>query len=128
MDPISDMFIRIKNAYRAGHESALVPYSKFRYEIAKALERAGFLGKVERKGKRVRKSIEVPMQYNKEGGPAMNGVKIISKPSRRLYTPYRGIRRGVQGGVLILSTPQGVMSGQEARRAKVGGEVIAEIW
>lgn len=128
MDPISDMFIRIKNAYRAGHEAVVIPYSKFKYEIAKTLERSGFVGKVDRKGKRVRKVLEVALKYNAEGEPAVSGVRLISKPSRRFYTSYSDIRRAEYGGSWIISTPQGVMSGPEAKKAKVGGELIAEIW
>lgn len=128
MDPISDMFIRIKNAYRAGHEAVFIPYSKFKYEIAKTMERSGFVGKVDRKGKRVRKVLEVALKYNVEGEPAVSGVRLISKPSRRLYTPYGGIRRAEHGGSWIISTSQGVMSGPEAKKAKVGGELIAEVW
>ncbi|MBI2640772.1 MAG: 30S ribosomal protein S8 [Candidatus Sungbacteria bacterium] len=127
-DPISDMFIRIKNAYRAGHKAVLIPYSKFKHEIAKVLERGGFTGKIERKGKRVRKVLEIALRYSGNGEPALGGVRLISKPSRRLYSSHRDLSRAREGGTLIISTPQGVMSGKEARKAKVGGEMIAEIW
>lgn len=128
MDPISDMFIRIKNAYRAGHKSVLIPHSKFKQEIIRVLERAGLAGHIERRGKRVRKIIEVNLKYDKDGNPALSGIKFISKPSRRIYSSYEDIQRAREGGIVVISTSHGVMSGSEARKAKVGGEVIAEIW
>ena len=127
MDPISDLFIRIKNAQKAGHETAHIPYSKLKHEITKAFERAGFTGKTERKGKRVHKFLEITLLY--EGGqPKFRGVKLISKPSRRLYTPYRALRRAPHGGVVLVSTPKGILTDSEAKKEKVGGQLIAEIW
>lgn len=127
MDPISDMFIRIKNAYQAGHETAQIPHSQFKYEIAKVLERSGFIGKVEKKGKRTRKVLDAVLVYDGPE-PRVRGVKLISRPSRRLYAPYKDLRRSRHGGVVIISTPKGVLTDKEARKEKVGGELIAEIW
>lgn len=127
MDPISDMFIRIKNAQKAGHETVQFPYSKFKHEIIKTLERAGFVGKGERRGKRVRKMLEVALLYRGEE-PVVSNVKLLSRPSRRIYTPYQGIRRARHGGVIILSTPKGVLTEREARKEKAGGELIVELW
>ena len=127
MDPISDMFIRIKNAQKAGHETVQIPYAKFKYEIAMVLERSGFVGKVEKKGKRIKKTMEMELLYQNET-PIINGVKIISKPSRRLYISCKDIKQSRHGGIIILSTPQGVMTNTEARKAKVGGQLIAEVW
>ncbi len=127
MDPISDMFIRIKNASRAGHETVVLPYSRFKHELARVLERHGYVTGLERKGKRVRKTLEVSLKGGKDD-PAIHDVLLISKPSRRLYTPFREITRARRGGILIVSTPAGAMSGDEARKARVGGEMIAEIW
>ncbi len=121
------MFIRIKNAQKAGHEAVQIPYSKFKHEIAKTLERAKFVGDVERKGKRVRKTLEVALLYT-DGAPTVHEVKIISRPSRRLYAPHKDLRPPRHGGVLVLSTPKGVMTSEEARKAKVGGQLIAEVW
>lgn len=125
--PISDMFIRIKNAQKAGHETVQIPHAKFKYEIARALERSGFVGKVEKRGKRIRKTMEVELLYQNET-PIINGVKIISKPSRRLYIAYKAIKLSRHGGIILISTPRGVLTGQEARKAKVGGQLIAEVW
>ena len=127
MDPISDMFIRIKNAGVAGHESVRIPYSKFKYEIARVLERNGFVGRVERKGKRIKKILEIPL-ISRNAEPAIANVTLISKPSRRLYTPCRELRSARHGGAVVLSTQKGVLTGAEARKEKVGGELIAEVW
>lgn len=123
MDPISDMFIRIKNAKRAGKSAALIPYSKFKYEIARALLRASFVSEVERKGKRVKKMLEVIF-----GDRGLNDVRLISKPGRRIYTPAKIERRQSHGGTLILSTPKGVLTAAEAAGERVGGELLAEVW
>ncbi|TSD05021.1 MAG: small subunit ribosomal protein S8 [Parcubacteria group bacterium Greene0714_36] len=128
MDPISDMLIRIKNAQTAGHAAVLIPYSQMKHEIAKALERAGFIAGIDRKGKRVRKMLEVTLGGGGKESPAIRGVKLLSTPGLRRYLPYRDLQRASHGGIYILTTPQGVMSGSEARKQKVGGELIAEIW
>lgn len=127
MDPISDMFIRIKNAQRAGHESVQISHSKFKYEILKVLGRSGFVGKIERRGKRVRKTIDVALIY-KDEVPMVNDVRLISKPSRRLYMPYKELDRPRHGGIIIISTSTGVMTSRDAKSAKVGGQLIAEVW
>lgn len=127
MDPISDMFIRIKNARRAGHDAVLIPYSKFKHEIARALERAGMVGALERKGKRVRKILEIKL-LAPDQQTAFTDVRLLSTPSRRLYSSYKELKPVRRGGIMLLSTPQGVMSSIEARRARVGGQLIAEIW
>lgn len=125
-DPISDFFVRIKNAQKAGHETALAPYSKFKHEIARALERSGFVGKAEKKGRRVR-MLEVALLYHHRV-PLLQDVKLFSTPSRRLYTPYRAIPSARRGGVILLTTPRGVLNHREARKEKVGGQLLAEIW
>ncbi|MEK7099039.1 MAG: 30S ribosomal protein S8 [Patescibacteria group bacterium] len=127
MDTIADMLIRIKNAQTAGHDTVLMPYSQLKQEIAKALERGGFIAGTDRKGKRVRKILEVTLRGGKNT-PAIRGVKLLSTPGLRRYLPYRALRRAPHGGIYILTTPKGVMSGSEARKQKVGGELIAEIW
>jgi len=126
-DPISDMLIRLKNAARAGHETAALPYSQLKHEIAKVLERAGILSAIIRKGKKEKRVLEVAFVVS-DRGPAIHGVKLLSKPSRRLYAGYRTFRKSPRGGVIILSTPKGVMSTEEAKKEKVGGQFIAEVW
>lgn len=127
MDPISDMFIRIKNAQAAGHETVALPYSKFKHEIAKVLEKHEMVKSIERKGKRVRKTLEIELKPL-ESSVRIHDVKLISKPSRRLYTPFKKIPQPKHGGLVLLSTPKGVMCEREARKIKVGGEILAEVW
>jgi small subunit ribosomal protein S8 len=127
MDPLSDMLIRVKNARTAGKGSIQIPYSKFKHEIAKFLSEKEFVGKVERKGKRVKKFLEVELPpKQREGG--LKGVRLLSTPGRRLYAPYRKLPRSIRGGIVILSTSRGIMAANKARREKIGGEIIAEVW
>lgn len=121
------MFIRLKNAQRAGHEALRVPYSKFKYEILCTLSRSGFVGSVERKGKRIKKFIEVALLYP-DGKAAIRNLKILSTPGRRLYINAKDVRLSPRGGIIILSTTQGVMNEKEARKARIGGALIAEVW
>lgn len=121
------MLIRIKNAQSAGHESVFIPYSQLKHEIARTLERAGFVAAVARKGKRTRKMLEVTLSGATDA-PAIHGVKLLSTPGLRRYVPYRDLRRAPHGGTYILTTPRGVITSREARQQKVGGQMIAEIW
>ena len=128
MDPISDMLIRIKNASNAAKETVAVPHSKMKMSIADILAREGFLGAISRKGKKVRKNIDMALLYQGKK-PRVQGVKLLSKPSRRVYLGARSIysvRRGM--GRLIVSTSKGIMTGEEARKAGVGGEALFSIW
>ena len=127
-DPISDFFNRIQNAYRAERAATIVPYSRLKEEIAKVLEAKNYIAGYEKKGRKVRKFLEVKLRYDGTM-PAMHGVKRLSRPSRRLYAGASDIRPVKQGyGFLVISTSKGLMSGDEARKATLGGELIAEIW
>lgn len=125
-DPISDFFVRIKNAQKAGHQTVQIPYSKFKHEIARALERSGLVGGVEEKGRRMR-VLELALLYHNRV-PVLGDVKLFSTPSRRLYTPYRTIPSARRGGMILLTTPKGVLNHREARKEKVGGQLLAELW
>ncbi len=127
MDPISDFFIRIKNAQTAGHEAVQIPYSRLKHELARALERGGFVARPERKGKRVKKFLDVALIGGKENAK-VHGVRLVSTPGRRVYLPYKDLRRSSRGGILLLTTSKGILSSEEARQKKVGGQVIAEVW
>jgi small subunit ribosomal protein S8 len=127
MDPIADMLTSIQNAQRAKKESLRVSFSKLKFEIAKILEREGFVDKVEERG-RYKKSILIHLKYD-EGRPAISGVKRISKPGQRIYKGYSEIKRAKGGyGIAIISTSKGLMTDKEAKKQKVGGEVICEVW
>lgn len=127
-DPIGDMLVRIKNAYRAKKASVVIPHSNLKEEIAKVLEARGYISGIEKKGKKARKYLEFSLKYS-DGVPVLESARRISKPSRKMYAKASEIKPVRYGhGLLILSTPKGVMSGEEARRNRVGGEIIAEIW
>lgn len=107
-----------------GHSSVTLPYSSLKNAIAKILEREGYLTNVAKKNN----SLVVGLSYN-DGKPTIQGVKRISKPSRRLYMGVRDVHPVKKGyGLLVLSTPAGVVSGKEAKAKRVGGEVLFEIW
>lgn len=126
MDPISDFFIRIKNAQRAGHQTLQVSYSKFKHELAKALERAGLVGKIDKRGKRIRKTLEICLLYFEEK-PVINDLRLISKPGQRIYSSYQNLKPTRDRSIFFLSTSKGVLSGREAKKIKTGGELIVEI-
>lgn len=127
-DPISDMLIRIKNASRVGHDSVLVPFSELKFAIAELLVREGYLSSAVKRGKKVRKTLALSLVY-KAGTPALSDVKRLSKPSRRVYMHAKDIHSVRQGeGLLVLSTPSGLMTGAEAYKNKTGGEALFSIW
>jgi len=128
-DTVGDFIIRLKNAGAVHKESVLVPYSKFKMAIAEKLKDAGYIKAAEKKGKKVKKNIEVTLFYEKNGDHKIHNVKRISKPGRRMYKnagELHPIRFG--NGSLILSTPKGVLTEKEAQAAGVGGEALFEIW
>lgn len=132
MSPITDMLIRIKNAQSAGLENVSVPYSKMKSEIAEVLKNKGFIEEVESKKRKARRVevqfLDLKLKYT-DGQGAISGVKFISKPSRRRYTGRSELKPVKSGfGVSVVSTSKGIMTGEEAKKAKVGGEVLFEIW
>ena len=129
MDPIADMLTSIRNAQAARKETVSVPYSKIKMEIAKVLAKEKFIKEADHKGKKVNKIIDIVLNYDNLNQPAITSLKRVSKPSRRIYSPSSKIKKIRQGfGFQILSTPRGILSGKEARREKVGGEVICEVY
>lgn len=132
MDPISDFFISIKNAYLVKKERLFIPFSKMKFKIAKILEKHGYILEVAKKKKKWKKSehlyLELRLKYN-NGTPAFEGVRLISKPSRRIYLKKHEIKPVKSGyGISIISTSKGIMTGNEAKKLGVGGEIIAEVW
>ncbi len=128
MDPISDMLIRIKNAACAGRRTAVIPHSKIKMAIAGILEKNNFLKKAEKRGKKNNSVIDVEISYD-EKGPVLTGVKRISKISRRTYRSYKELNEFAhRQGITIISTPKGVITLNEARKARVGGEVLCRVW
>lgn len=128
MDPIADTLIQIKNAGMAGRETVFAPYSKFRHAVLSALLKEGYVASLEKKARKQKKVLEIGVAY-KDGKPRVEGVKKVSKPSRRLYAGTKKTWRVRQGyGDLFLSTPEGILTAKEARKKRAGGEVLFEIW
>lgn len=132
MNTVTDMLIRIKNAQAAKKERVLIPFSKSKFEVAKILKEKNFIQEIERKKKKVGKTeqsfLEIKLNPNSHQ-VAITGIKIISKPSRRFYLKKKDIKPVVSGyGTSIISTSKGIMTGQDARKNNLGGEVIAEVW
>ena len=124
-DPIADFLVRVRNAGLAGKEAVVIPASKMTNALATLLEQEGYVAAV---AKKKGGPITVTLAY-KNGRPVISGSKRISKTSRRMYMGVREVRPVKRGyGLLVLSTPAGVMTGKEAREKRVGGEVLFEIW
>ncbi|MDE2040923.1 MAG: 30S ribosomal protein S8 [Patescibacteria group bacterium] len=127
-DPISDLIIRLQNASFAGKPSVTVAYSKFVNNVAHALKKAGYVASVEKKGKLIGSELELTL-VRFDTGPRIHGVQRISKPSRRIYQKSTDIRTYRSGfGNTFLSTPKGIMIDGDAKKQKVGGEVLFKIW
>lgn len=130
-DPIADLLTRIRNAIMAKHETTTVPYSKMKEAIVKVLLEEGFIKnyQVMTGNKISEKRIKIYLKYDKYGTPVINSLTRISKPGRRIYKGYREIKKVLDTlGIAIISTPKGVMSDKIARKLKLGGEVICEVW
>jgi small subunit ribosomal protein S8 len=137
-DPIADFITRINNASAAKKASVSMPYSTLKESIAHVLNKAGYVKTVESKGKKIVKTLEVELAYisapasagaNVIGEPVVHGVDRVSKPSRRIYQKAKDIRPFKNGfGNVVLSTPKGIMLDVDARKQKVGGEVLFKIW
>ncbi|MBI4120430.1 MAG: 30S ribosomal protein S8 [Parcubacteria group bacterium] len=126
MDPIADMLVRIKNAQAVRKETVVLPFSKMKQEIARILQRARLIADYEKKGRSAAgRKLELRLNYD-SGRPAVSSVKRISKPGRRVYLGYREMF-SKSGALIIVSTSKGVMSAAEAKKAKLGGEVLCEI-
>ncbi len=125
-DPISDLIIRIKNGSDAKKASVAVLASKFAENVAHSLKKAGYLSSVEKS--KTRREIELGLVYF-DGEPRIHGVERLSKPSRRLYQKASDIRSFRSGfGNLVLSTSKGIMTDMEAKKNKLGGEILFKIW
>jgi small subunit ribosomal protein S8 len=127
-DPIGDMLAQIRNSGMAKKTSFSLPFSKLRFAVAAALLKEGYIASVTKKGKKVVKLMEIELLYV-NGKPRVSGTTRLSKPSRRVYFGVEDIKLIRNGyGLIMLSTPEGILSGNEARKKKVGGEALFKIW
>ncbi len=128
IDPIADMFIRIKNAQAVRKSTVIVPASKIKENIAQVLLQNKYIKSVARKPAEVGEILELELLYNGKE-PAISHLQRVSKVGARRYSSVESIPRPLSGhGLTILTTPQGVMSGAQAQKAGIGGEVIATVW
>jgi small subunit ribosomal protein S8 len=127
-DPIADMLTRIRNGIRARHPRVDMPASRLKVEIARILKEEGYIGnfKVSEDGKK--KVLKVTLRYGADGGNVISTLDRVSKPGRRVYVSADAIPRVLGGlGVSILTTPRGVVTGKQARKLRVGGEVLCTV-
>ena len=127
-DPIADFITRLKNASAASRETVTVPFSKLIYEIAELLKRESFVAEVAKRGKKVKKFIDLNLSYA-EGEPSVHGAERVSRLSRRVYLKKSEIKPVKFGqGILVVSTPSGLKTDKEARKEGIGGEALFKIW
>ena len=129
-DPIGDFLTRIRNASAAKHQRVDVPVSKLKTEIARILKDEGYISTFKLVDEnKTRKMLRVFLKYTPDRRSVITGIKRISRPGARTYLGSSGIRPVVGGlGISIMTTPKGLMSGRAARKAKVGGEILCEVW
>ena len=128
-DPIADMLTRMRNAIAAKHSRVDIPASKLKLEIARILKEEGYINNFVVKGEGPRRVIRIFLRYDARGTSSISHLQRVSRPGRRVYLGALEIPKVLGGyGVNIVSTSRGLMSGKRARREKVGGEVLAEIY
>ena len=128
-DPIADMLTRIRNAIRAGHPRVDIPGSKLKMELARILKEEGYINSYSTKGEGIKYMIRVFLRYDAKGTSSITHLSRVSRPGRRVYVGSGEIPKVLGGyGVNIVSTSQGLMSGKAARKANIGGEILAEVY
>jgi small subunit ribosomal protein S8 len=128
-DPIADMLTRIRNASMVNHRQVALPSSKIKVAIAQILKAEGFIGDYAVTNEKPQPNLVMRLKYTGRGDAVITGLDRVSKPGKRVYTSHRDIpwvRAGL--GITIVSTPKGLMTGREARQAKLGGEIICNVW
>lgn len=128
-DPIADMLTRIINALMARKKTVIVPASRIKLEIARILKEEGYIEDYHYIDEKPQSKIEIVLRYDENKRPVIAGLRRVSKPGKRIYMGYRDLPKVLDGlGIAIISTSQGIMTDYEARKRKIGGEVICEIW
>jgi len=128
-DPVGDMLARIRNAGGARHARMTCPMSKLKMAVANVLSTEGFVGSVSVEGDEKKPTLSVELRYQDDGRLMIEGMRRVSKPGRRMYLGANEVKQVRAGlGMAVLSTSKGVLCDRDARAAKVGGEVICEVW
>jgi len=130
MDPIADMISSINNAQAVGKKQMTIyPYSNFKYSILELLKKEGLIENLDKKGRLSQRKIVVDLKYNTDGDPMITKIKKVSKQGQRIFSTHNELKPVKSGhGISVVSTSKGLMTNREARKAKIGGEVICEIW
>jgi small subunit ribosomal protein S8 len=128
-DPIADYLTRIRNALRSGHDEVEIPSSRLKLEMSRILKEQGYIRDFAKKPAAVGEAIEIRLKYTEDRRPVIIGIERVSRPGRRRYVDHTQVPRVHGGtGTAIVSTSAGVMTGHEARKKGVGGEVVAYVW
>jgi len=129
-DPIADMLTRVRNAIMARHDAVLMPTSRMKLAIARILKKEGFIADYEvLKSSKPQREIRIHLRYDDKNAPILAGLERVSKPGLRVYVGRDEIARVHGGlGIAIISTSQGVMTGQQAWRKRIGGELLCHVW
>ena len=128
-DPIADMLTRMRNAIVARHDSVLVPVSRTKLGIARIIKEEGFISDFEVLKAKPRRAIKIYLKYDDKNQPILSGLERISKPGLRMHVQRKEIPRVYGGlGITILSTSKGMMTGQQAWRQGIGGELLCYVW
>lgn len=128
-DPIADMLTRIRNGIQARHERVELPASKLKMEIARILKDEGFITGFKLMEGKVQGTLRIGLKYSQEGESVIHGIERISRPGRRVYRNKAEIPRVLDGlGLAIISTSKGILSGTDAARSGVGGEILCQVW
>jgi small subunit ribosomal protein S8 len=128
-DPIADMLTRVRNAIMARHDSVLVPTSRMKLAITRILKKEGFIADFEVLKGKPQKAIKIQLKYDDKNEPILSGLERVSKPGLRVYVGRDEIARVHGGlGMAIVSTSQGVMTGQQAWKKGIGGELLCHVW
>ena len=127
-DPISDMLTRIRNATKIGKAEVILPYSKYKKQLGDLLLKQGWIEEIFDSSKGERKFLGIKLKYS-DGRPVISGLKRVSSPGQRIYSKFKDIPRTQNGyGITIISTSRGLLTDMQARKKRLGGEVVCQIW
>ncbi len=129
MDTFADFLTRIRNGLRSRQKEVVVPFSRLKYEVARVLMEEGFVSNFQVDGEGTGRRLIITLKYEDGGASVIRGLELVSRQSRRVYVGADEVPRVIGGlGVAIVSTPRGVITDREARRKRVGGEVLCRVW
>jgi len=128
-DPISDLLTRIRNAVMVSKSNIEIPHSKFKFQLTSLLKDEGYVSDVKITGEGTKKIINIELKYSEDGASVISGMNRLSKPGNRVYSSFDKLPRNNGGlGTVVVSTSRGLLSDSEARKRKLGGELICEVW